>query len=71
MLRIGSIIINVSDMSRAAEFWGMAIRSGSVNEDESTVLVPADTKCPVVTLDGNDACTWTCMSIARRSSSPR
>ena len=58
MLRIGSIIINVSDMNRAAEFWGMAlgygIRGRSVNDDESPVLVPAEAKCPASTLDGND-----------------
>ena len=58
VLRIGSIIINVSDMSRAAEFWraalGYGIRGGSVNEDESTVLVPADAKCSTLNLDGND-----------------
>ena len=58
VLRIGSIIINVADMNRAAEFWGTAlgygIRGGSVNEDESTVLVPAEAKCPAVTLDTSD-----------------
>jgi catechol 2,3-dioxygenase-like lactoylglutathione lyase family enzyme len=58
VLRIGSIIINVSDVSSAAEFWrtalGYRIRGGSVDEDESTVLVPADANCPTVTLDGND-----------------
>ena len=58
VLRIGSIIINVADMNRAAEFWGTAlgygIRGGGVNEDESTVLVPAKAKCPAVTLDGSD-----------------
>jgi catechol 2,3-dioxygenase-like lactoylglutathione lyase family enzyme len=58
VLRIGSIIINVSDMSRAAEFWSMAlgygIRGGSVNEDESTVLVLVEAKCPAITLDGNE-----------------
>ena len=51
-------MMNVSDMNRAAEFWSMAlgygIRGGSVNDDESTVLVPAEAKCPAVTLDGND-----------------
>ena len=58
MLRIGSVIVNVSDMSRAAEFWraalGFGIRGGSVLEDESTVLVPADAKCPALTLDVSD-----------------
>jgi predicted enzyme related to lactoylglutathione lyase len=58
MLRVGSININVSDMNRAAEFWSMAlgygIRGGSVNDDESAVLVPAEANCPAVTLDSDD-----------------
>ena len=33
---------------------GYGIRGGNVNDDESTVLVPAKAKCPAVTLDGND-----------------
>jgi predicted enzyme related to lactoylglutathione lyase len=58
MLRVGSININVSDMNRAAEFWSIAlgygIRGGSVNDDESTVLVPPEANCPAVTLDSDD-----------------
>ncbi len=76
VLRIGSIIINVSDMNRAAEFWGMAlgygIRGRSVNDDELPVLVPAEGKVPRCRpWTGTTACTWTCMSKARRSSPPR
>lgn len=50
--------MNVSDMTRAAHFWraalGYDIRGGSVKEDQSTVLVPAEAKCYALTLDGND-----------------
>ena len=58
MLRIGSIIINVSDTSRAAEFWkaalGYGVRGGAVCEDESTVLRPSVAEGPAITLDGDD-----------------
>jgi catechol 2,3-dioxygenase-like lactoylglutathione lyase family enzyme len=58
VLRIGSIIINVSDTSRAAEFWkaalGYAIPGGVVSNDESTVLRPSVAEAPAITLDGDD-----------------
>ena len=56
MLRVGSVVLNVSDMSRAAEFWsralGYGVRGGVVREDESAVLVIAG-EGPV-TLDEDD-----------------
>ena len=58
MLRIGSIIINVSDTSRAAEFWkavlGYTVRGGAVPKDESTVLRPGVAGGPAITLDRDD-----------------
>jgi catechol 2,3-dioxygenase-like lactoylglutathione lyase family enzyme len=58
VLRIGSIIINVSDTSRAAEFWkaalGYTVHGGTVPKDESTVLRPAVAGSPAITLDGDD-----------------
>ena len=57
MLRVGSVVLNVSDMSRAAEFWsralGYGVRGGVVREDESAVLVIAG-EGPSVTLDEDD-----------------
>ncbi|MFF2954401.1 VOC family protein [Kitasatospora sp. NPDC057965] len=45
MLRIGSVVLGVADVRRAATFWGEALgyvpRDGSL-EDDWVVLVPAD-----------------------------
>jgi maleylpyruvate isomerase len=58
VLKIGSIIINVSDMGRAAEFWktalGYAVQGDSVSENTSTVLRPYGAGGPAVILDGDD-----------------
>jgi catechol 2,3-dioxygenase-like lactoylglutathione lyase family enzyme len=58
VVRIGSIILQVSDTNRAAEFWkaalGGEIRGGSVCEDQSTVLVSGAAEFPTITLDGQD-----------------
>jgi catechol 2,3-dioxygenase-like lactoylglutathione lyase family enzyme len=58
VLRIGSIIINVSDMEKAAEFWrtalGYTIRGGGVSENASTVLKPGAAGGPEITLDEAD-----------------
>jgi catechol 2,3-dioxygenase-like lactoylglutathione lyase family enzyme len=58
VLRIGSIIINVSDTSRAAEFWKAAldytVQGGAVAKAESTVLRPSVAGVPTITLDGDD-----------------
>ncbi len=57
MLSIGSIVINVSEMGRAAEFWSRALgiraRGGAVRPDEPAVLV-GDGPGPSVTLDADD-----------------
>lgn len=43
MVRIGTLVINVKDARRAAEFWrqalGYAYRDGGYSDDESPVLV--------------------------------
>lgn len=58
MPRIGSIVVKVSDLNRAAEFWtsalGYAVRGGSVPEGESAVLKPSDAGAPSITLDTDD-----------------
>jgi catechol 2,3-dioxygenase-like lactoylglutathione lyase family enzyme len=58
MLRIGSINMKVSDIGRAAEFWGSALgyglRGGAVNEGESAFLVPPASEGPQIALDEND-----------------
>ncbi|RKT17120.1 glyoxalase/bleomycin resistance protein/dioxygenase superfamily protein [Streptomyces sp. 1114.5] len=45
MLTIGSLVLGVSDMSRAVAFWTAAldyVPRGGLVEDDWTVLVPAD-----------------------------
>ena len=58
VLRIGTIVVNVSDRSRAAEFWGKAldyeIRGGRVTEDESAVLISAAASGASLALDEDD-----------------
>ena len=58
MLRVGTVVLNVSDTRRAAEFWakalGYAVRGGAVDDDESAVLVATEGQGLAVTLDEDD-----------------
>lgn len=57
MARFGTVVMNVADMRRAAEFWGKALdyvpRDGTA-WDGSLVLVPRDGHGPSVVLDTQD-----------------
>ncbi|SDQ92142.1 VOC family protein [Thermostaphylospora chromogena] len=56
MVRIGSVVLHVTDCRRAAEFWTEAL--GYVRREgppgESPVLVPKDGDGPTITLDETD-----------------
>jgi catechol 2,3-dioxygenase-like lactoylglutathione lyase family enzyme len=53
MLRIGTTVINVTDLGRAARFWGKAL--GYVPRSEgSLTLVPGSGDGPALTLDEDD-----------------
>lgn len=53
MVRIGTVVINVTDTGRAAEFWGRAL--GYVPRSEgSQILVPRDGEGPGLNLDETD-----------------
>lgn len=58
MLRVGTVVLNVSGTRRAAEFWakalGYAVRGGAVDDDESAVLVATEGQGLAVTLDEDD-----------------
>ena len=58
MLKIGTVVVNVSDSRRAAEFWskalGYAVRGGSIPENESVVLLASANDGPGMTLDEDD-----------------
>ncbi|MGA2528458.1 MAG: VOC family protein [Acidimicrobiales bacterium] len=58
MLRIGTIVINVSERPRAAAFWsgalGYAPRGDWSAKDESAVLVAPRSEAPGITLDEDD-----------------
>ena len=49
---IGSIVLNVSDIGRATEFWGKAL--GYVSQEEPAFLGPADGQGPRLHLDSDD-----------------
>lgn len=52
MVRIGAIVLNVSDTSRAADFWSQALGyRPSANPD---FLVPTEAEAPRVHLDTED-----------------
>ncbi len=57
MVRIGSIVNNVSDVPRAARFWADALgyvpRDGEIGEDWA-LLRPADGQGPNLTFDRED-----------------
>jgi catechol 2,3-dioxygenase-like lactoylglutathione lyase family enzyme len=53
MVRIETVVINVTDARRAAEFWGKAL--GYIPRSEgSLTLVPKDSDGPAVNLDETD-----------------
>ena len=58
MLRIGTIVVNVSDRGRAAEFWskalGYELRGGGITADESAVLVSTAGSGTSIALDQDD-----------------
>ncbi|MFC6021994.1 VOC family protein [Plantactinospora solaniradicis] len=58
MVRIGTLVLHVADVHRAARFWtgalGYVLRDGPIG-DESPVLVPADGNGPTITLDETDS----------------
>lgn len=58
MLRVGTVVLNVSGTRRAAEFWakalGYAVRGGAVDDGESAVLVATEGQGLAVTLDEDD-----------------
>ncbi|MFJ6673439.1 VOC family protein [Actinosynnema sp. NPDC091369] len=57
MAHIGSVVLRVSDVRRAAEFWSATLGYDLVNDpigDESPVLAPKDGGGPPLTLDESD-----------------
>ncbi len=52
MIRIGAIVLNVSDTSRAADFWSQAL--GYQPGDNPDFLVPTEVGAPRVHLDTED-----------------
>jgi catechol 2,3-dioxygenase-like lactoylglutathione lyase family enzyme len=53
MVRIGTVVINVTDARRAAEFWGKAL-GYTPGSEGSLTLVPEDGGGPSVNLDETD-----------------
>lgn len=57
MAKLGSVVLKVADVRRAAEFWsgalGYHLEGGPIG-DESPVLVPEDGDGPSITLDESD-----------------
>jgi catechol 2,3-dioxygenase-like lactoylglutathione lyase family enzyme len=58
MLRIGTIVLNVKDARRAAQFWhqalGYAYEGGSYREDATPVLLPRPAAAVAIALDESD-----------------
>ncbi|MBE1488385.1 VOC family protein [Plantactinospora soyae] len=58
MVRIGTVVLHVADVHRAARFWTGAweyvLRDGPIGDD-SPVLVPPDGNGPAITLDETDS----------------
>jgi catechol 2,3-dioxygenase-like lactoylglutathione lyase family enzyme len=58
MLRVGSIVLNVTDARRASQFWhqalGYAYRDGACHVDATPVLVPRLTPAVAIALDERD-----------------
>lgn len=57
MVHVGTVVMNVTDVRRAAEFWvkamGYVPRDGHIEED-SVILVPKDGDGPGIALDRSD-----------------
>jgi catechol 2,3-dioxygenase-like lactoylglutathione lyase family enzyme len=57
MVRIGTVVLHVDDLHRAARFWtealGYVVRDGEIG-DESPVLVARDGAGQAITLDESD-----------------
>ncbi|MEU4767444.1 VOC family protein [Actinosynnema sp. NPDC023794] len=57
MTHLGSVVLKVADVRRAAEFWTRTLGYDLVNGpigDESPVLAPKDGNGPTITLDEDD-----------------
>ncbi len=53
MLRLGGVVLNVSDVGRSAEFWRAALDYS--NEGRSELLrPPGDSPAPIILLDEDD-----------------
>jgi catechol 2,3-dioxygenase-like lactoylglutathione lyase family enzyme len=53
MVRIGTVVINVTDARRAAQFWGQAL-GYTPRSEGSLTLVPTEGDGPAVNLDETD-----------------
>jgi catechol 2,3-dioxygenase-like lactoylglutathione lyase family enzyme len=53
MVRIGTVVMNVTDTRRAADFWGKAL-GYTPRSEGSLTLVPAEGTGPAVNLDETD-----------------
>jgi catechol 2,3-dioxygenase-like lactoylglutathione lyase family enzyme len=53
MVSIGSVVMNVADIRRAAEFWGSALGYRSRNGSDA-ILVPESGEGPILLLDEDD-----------------
>ena len=58
MLRVGTVVLNVKDARRAAQFWsqalGYACRDGGYREDTTPVLLPRSAAAVAIALDETD-----------------
>jgi catechol 2,3-dioxygenase-like lactoylglutathione lyase family enzyme len=58
MVRIGTVVLHVTDVRRAAQFWtdalGYEVLNSPVNDDETPVLAPRDSHGPSLALDDED-----------------
>lgn len=50
MLRLGGVVLNVSDVSRSAEFWRAALDYSNVGREE-LLKPPTTSQAPIVLLD--------------------
>lgn len=58
MLRVGTIVLNVKDARRAAQFWHQALeyayQGGGYREDATPVLLPQSASAVAIALDESD-----------------
>jgi hypothetical protein len=52
MLRLGGVVLNVSDIGRSSEFWRDAL--GYSNEGRPELLRPTNHHAPIILLDEDD-----------------